>query len=32
MHLMSVLLPEPDGPQMTTTSPLSMRMEQLVST
>jgi len=31
-HLMSVLLPEPEGPQITTTSPLAMRMEQLSST
>ena len=30
--LMSVLLPEPDGPQTTTTSPLETCVEQLVST
>ena len=28
MHLISVLLPEPDGPQITTTSPLAMLIEQ----
>ena len=27
MHLMSVLLPEPHGPQITTTSPLAMLVE-----
>ncbi len=32
MHLISVLLPEPEGPQITTTSPLAMRIEQLSRT
>ena len=32
MHLISVLLPEPDGPQITTTSPLAMLIEQSSST
>ena len=32
MHLISVLLPEPDGPQITTTSPLAMLIEQLSRT
>jgi hypothetical protein len=32
MVLMSVDLPEPEGPQITTTSPFCMVVEQLVST
>ena len=31
-HLISVDLPEPDGPQTTTTSPLATSVEQLLST
>ena len=31
-HLMSVDLPEPDGPHTTTTSPLATSVEQLLST
>jgi hypothetical protein len=32
MHLISVLLPEPEGPQITTTSPLAMPIVQSSST
>src|SRR5208283_5899582 len=32
MHLTSVLLPEPEGPQTTTTSPRATRVEQSCST
>ena len=31
-HLISVYLPEPDGPQTTTTSPLATSVEQSFST
>ena len=31
-HLISVLLPEPEGPQTTTTSPLATRVLQSLST
>ena len=30
MHLISVLLPEPEGPQITTTSPLAMLHRAIV--